>query len=836
MNRTFTKVVGIAFSILCFCFAALAQTIEPYRWKNVQMHGGGFVTGVVYSQTEENLVYARTDVGGAYRWDAEKKFWIPLTDHLGRNEQDYTGVLSLATDPSDPDRVYLATGLYTQDWAGYSAILSSTDKGNTWTRTDLLNKAIKLGGNENGRSAGERLRVDPNLGSVLYLGTSTNGLWKSADYGATWNKVNNFPVATSPIGSGGISFVLFDKTSGTADSATPVIYVGVLQTGNNLFRSTDGGSTWQAVPNQPTNYMPHQAALAADRTLYLTYANGPGPNGVTAGAVYKLNTGTNQFTAINPPSGQGGYAGLALDPQKPNTLMVSTLNRWWPRDEIFRSTDGGATWKPLLANATWDHTLAPYAASSTPYWIGDVDIDPFNSDNGWFVTGYGLYNSNDLTAAESNSAVKWFFQNDGLEETVPLKLISPSEGAPLISALGDIDGFKHDDLDASPAAGRLAPTYGTNTSIAFAEKLPSYMVRTYNNADGKYGSYSADGGDTWTAFASFPAGTTGGGHVAVSADGKTIVWAPAGVSGLFYSKNNGQSWTAATGTSKRDLKPAADRVNANKFYVFDAEAGTVLSSTNSGAAFSSMATGLPTVFEWQTWAAAVYAALDVEGDVWLTNPASNGGLYRSTESGRNFRKISSVQEAVKVGFGKVPAGRAYPAVYIAGKVNNINGFFRSDDAGSTWIRINDDAHQFGGVNDITGDPRVYGRVYVATAGRGIVYGDTRNDCNGDLDGTAFVDECNECVGGNTGRTACVVNGMEDEQKILVTYAPNPFTSSLKLGSDLELEYKVYNMLGAEIETGVCRGTATVGAKLKPGIYFLVVSDKKRTNTIKIVKL
>jgi hypothetical protein len=64
-------------------------------------------------------------------------------------------------------------------------------------------------------------------------------------------------------------------------------------------------------------------------------------------------------------------------------------------------------------------------------------------------------------------------------------------------------------------------------------------------------------------------------------------------------------------------------------------------------------------------------------------------------------------------------------VYIWGEVKGVRGIYRSLDAGATWTRINDDAHQYGGPGDgqfIVGDMNRYGVVYMSTAGRGIVYG------------------------------------------------------------------------------------------------------------------
>ena len=709
-EKIFAFLCSIVLLFSFLSFKVQAQATADYKWKSVRINGGGYVTGIIYSPTQQNLVYARTDVGGAYRWDVTNKVWIPLSDGFAIGN-DY-GVVSLATDPSDPNRVYMATGMYTQSWGETGAVYSSTDKGNTWTRNNL---SIKLGGNEGGRAAGERLQVDPNLGSILFLGSSTDGLWKSTNYGSTWNKVNSFPVSTSPIGSGGISFVLFDKSSSSSGTATSTIYVGVMQTGTNLYKSTDGGSTWTAVPDQPVNMMPRMAALASNGMIYLAYSDANGPNNVRAGAVWKLNPGNNTWTDVSPPAGQGGYGGISVDAQNPNHLIVGTMGRWSPGDGVFRTTDGGANWTNLKTNATWDHSLAPYATTSNPHWIGDVDIDPFNSQNAWFVTGYGLYNSNNLTA----SSTHWIFQNNGLEETAANELISPPSGAPLLSALGDQDGFKHDNLDVSPPAGR-STQYGTNKSIDFAQNLPSFMARVYNNAGGNYGSYSTDGGNTWIAFSSVPSGASGGGNIAVSADGNRIVWAPQGASALYYSTNQGSSWTASSGSIPAGLKPVSDRVNSQKFYAYDGVNGKVWVSTNGGVSFSEQASNLPMVPSYQAWLTRIRTVFGVEGDIWLANPS---GLYRSTNSGTSFTQVTNVESAITVSFGKAASGETYPAVFIVGTVNGTYGFYRSDDSGATWVRINDNQHQYGTVSVITGDPRVYGRLYLGGNGRGIIYGD-----------------------------------------------------------------------------------------------------------------
>src|SRR5512139_483770 len=87
---------------------ASATPRDRYRWGNVEIVGGGFVPGIVFNQSERGLVYARTDIGGAYRWDRRQGRWIPLLDWVGWDAWGWSGVASIATDAVDPDRVYAA--------------------------------------------------------------------------------------------------------------------------------------------------------------------------------------------------------------------------------------------------------------------------------------------------------------------------------------------------------------------------------------------------------------------------------------------------------------------------------------------------------------------------------------------------------------------------------------------------------------------------------------------------------------------------------------------------------------------------------------------------------
>ncbi|MFO7180544.1 MAG: hypothetical protein DIU78_017725 [Pseudomonadota bacterium] len=676
-----------------------------YVWRNVVVGGGGFVTGIHFHPTTPGLVYLRTDMGGAYRWEPERSRWKPLTDALGRDEADFMGVLSLALDPNDPERVYLMTGKYTQSWAGMGALLRSNDRGETWTRFAL---PFKVGGNEDGRGAGERLEVDPHLGSRLVMGTTRDGLWESTNGGESFTKISSF----SPTN---VSFVAFHAASGAAGMPTPRLFVGVANTTASLWHSQDGGATWAEVAGQPTGVMAVRAAIAGN-VLYLTYANVPGPNDATTGDVYRYAVDTGTWTKITPSTGMYGFSGISLDPANPDHVIVSTLDRWAPGDEVYRSTDGGASFTPLLAGATWDYSVAPYAKDSNPHWLADAKLDPHDPSRLLFVTGYGVFGCRGIDTPTRTCA----FESAGIEQTVPLQIASPPEGAPLLSAMGDIDGFVHADLGVSPPAGRHRPLKGTTRSIAFAEAAPLSLVKTFDAVP--YGARSIDGGTTWTDFATFPAGAKGGGtrSIAISADGTAIVWGPQDAA-LAYSHDAGSTWTPSQGGVPTGTPPIADRVDPAIFYAFDPIAGTVYASTDRGATFEARASGLPAVPDWAATDGMMAAVPGHAGHLWLT--AREGGLFRSVDAGATFQKVAAASAAFRVGFGRAADGASYPAIYVWATIGGTTGIFRSTDEGQSFVRVNDDRHQYGWIHEVVGDPRVFGRVYLATEGRGVVYGE-----------------------------------------------------------------------------------------------------------------
>lgn len=711
---------------------------EAYHFRNVAIVGGGYVSGITFSRTVQGLVYARTDVGGAYRLDPGDTTWTPLMDWVGREQANDLGVESLALDPTDANRLYLAVGAYAKPWVGFGAILRSKDRGRTFERTDM---DVKMGGNEWGRACGERLAVDPNEPSRLFFGSRQAGLRVSEDHGKTWKELPGLPAGTgeNPIG---VTAIVFDASSGKPGHPTPVVYAAVEGDGGSVMRSRDAGGTWDVMKGQPARMLACHLELDPHRKLWATYGNGPGPNDVTDGAVYSLDPEAGTATDRSPlrPSADDkfGYAGLAVDQTQPGRLLVTTIDRWSKKDEIFLTKDDGKTWTPLVKTSRFGVGDAPWATlhrdTISPWWMGDIDLDPFNPSH--VKIGAGIWSTTNLGSAEVSGPVEFRLTNRGIEESVVNVLVSPNGGAPLLSGVKDFCGLRHAQLDQTPPEGAYNPPCQETTGLDVAEFAPNLVVRAgtvwgFTDKVEPNGVVSTDGGKTWQEFPTAPPGAKTGGMLALTADGSSIVWTfkhdPVRV-----SRDRGKSWQKVTGLrasaevpdwSASDLQPAADRVDPRRVTIYDALEGVLYVSDDWGVTFQKGADALPTIPKYSLMVADIEAVPGNRGHLWIS---TGKALYRSLDGGKTANPVASVEASYGVGIGKAAPGETYPTVFLSGQIAGAKGVFRSTDEGRTWVRISDDQHQYGLVNVLEGDPRVFGRVYLGPPGRGIVVGEPRS--------------------------------------------------------------------------------------------------------------
>lgn len=686
----------------------------PYAWQTIPFGGGGFIDGFVYHPKQKDILYARTDIGGLYRFDFAAKRWLPLLDHTSRANADLMGVLAVALDPNDANKVYAACGLYIADWARKGAILRSSDRGKTWQQTDL---PVNIGGNADGRGTGERLAVDPRHSEVIYYGSNRDGLWKSSDGG------QHFAAAASPAKA--ISFVFFDAKTGE-------MLLGSADGKGALYTGKDGAFARAAAT---PDMVPQRAAVAPDGSLYVSFAGSSAtqavnPSFAETGAVWKRDTAGiwHDVTPVKPgASGKFGYSGIDVGPD--GTVAVSTLDRWHPGDDIFVSTDGGANWSGLEARARHDTTPYPWLTSFSGgkdrmgHWIADLKINPFNANEMIYGTGFGAWMTGNLHAM--SAPVLFDFAVANLEETATLQLVSPPSGARVLAAFGDIGGGGWSDLTKTPDAILFQPNTENNSSVDYAGLKPLFVVRVVNNSP-THAFLSQDGGLSWSAIASSPYSRPkdgepwrGPGAMAVSAGATALVWAPEKQAAV-YSTDMGKSWAKSNGWptgGDQMLIPVSDKTVNGVFYVLDRPSMRVLISTDGGASFSPIITGLPAIEGWQTAQLAVTPGH--LRDLWIAAPF---GLIHSKDANSAVVNCKDVQAAYAVGFGAPKIAGGYPAIYLAGKVKNQDGLWRSDDGGISWTRINDDAHQFGYIGAVSGDMRDYGTIYIAAGGRGLIAG------------------------------------------------------------------------------------------------------------------
>jgi photosystem II stability/assembly factor-like uncharacterized protein len=376
--------VECAFFLLFSCPGFAQQYPEnlyqELRWRMIGPFRGGRTRAVAGVANQPNVFYIGAVDGGVWKSDDYGRTWEPIFD-----QQPTQSIGAIAVAPSDPKVIYVASGegLQRPDLSVGDGIYKSNDGGSTWSHLGL----------RNGQQI-PALAVDPHdpnrvFAAVLghpYGSNPDRGIFRSLDGGATWEKV-----------------LYKDENTGGSDvkidpSNPNIVYASLWQsrlgpwednnsfegTNGGLFKSTDGGTTWRKVTRGlPDDLVQINVAIAPSQTsrLYATLST-------THPSSYASDEGLGFFRSDD---GGESWFRVTSDPRPAmkiggGDLPVARVDPKNP-DVVYsaslvtvRSTDGGKTWASIRG--------APGGDDYQNLWINpeNSDIILLVSDQGAIVT------------------------------------------------------------------------------------------------------------------------------------------------------------------------------------------------------------------------------------------------------------------------------------------------------------------------------------------------------------------------------------------------------------------------------------------------------------------
>jgi photosystem II stability/assembly factor-like uncharacterized protein len=349
------------------------NTYQDLHWRMIGPLRGGRTRAACGVPSQPNVFYVAPVNGGVWKSDDYGRTWNPIFDH-----ESTQSIGAIAVAPSDPNVVYVASGegLHRPDLSVGNGIYKSSDAGKTWTHLGL----------RDGQQI-PALAVDPRdpnkvFAAVLghpYGPSEERGLYLSTDGGENWKKVISkdentgaSDVEIDPLNPDVVYAAMWEVREGPWEDGNE--FNG---TGGGLFKSTDGGNTWQRLTNGlPKDLSQTYLAIAPSdpKRLYATV-------GLASGklSVYRSDDAGDSWAQITTDpraSGRIGGGDLAIpkvDPKNPDLVYVAST-------VTMRSEDGGKTWSGFRG--------APGGDDYQNLWINpnNGDIILLVSDQGALVT------------------------------------------------------------------------------------------------------------------------------------------------------------------------------------------------------------------------------------------------------------------------------------------------------------------------------------------------------------------------------------------------------------------------------------------------------------------
>lgn len=716
-----------------------------YEWQPLPIGGGGFVTGIVAAVDDgERVLYARTDVGGAYRWDDERDLWVQLVRASavdgGARSADYS-VASIAVAPSAPERVLLLVGNdynpgEDEEVPRGGRVLRSDDGGRSWVPSD---QEWFVAGNQSFRTGGERLAIDPLDPDRAYVGTQREGLWRSTDGGATWDQI---PLDRVPDGvtaersadQSGVGLVSVLDAGGASVVVAGVAHEGILV-------SFDDGESWERVVDLDDGEVP-SSATPVEGGLALSIDT---PGAAEARLLRLAVDGGEASVEPVPTPSDAGRWNLAASPHDARRLVLT--------DDAVRD---GRLWTSDDAGDTWTTHDIEIAAPAVP-WLEATDLDtymsagrlvfdPVDPELVWFAEGMGVWRTDDLGAP----TITWEAVSRGIEEIVVSSIVVPPGGAPVVVA-ADRQGFRFPALDLVPASTLVDERFASGSSVDYSAGDPEVLawVGAESNLPRDMaeprGATSDDGGATWQEMGGMVPEMFGG-EVAVSAtDPDVLVWVPTHILhpyqyleeplGVYVSDDRGRTWRNVRPDADTDAfhrffwwferrALAADRVDGRFYLMSDEEAFYV--SDDGGSSWIEAPHAPPcTEFVDCHVAGQIHAVPGRPGHVWAST--GRGGLHRTEDAGASpWTRVDGIVEARSLAFGAPVPGSDEPVVFVHGRTteDGASAIWRSVDGGGSWTLVAEHPADLAmPVNALAGDPDVPGRLYVGFGGAGAVVGD-----------------------------------------------------------------------------------------------------------------